>query len=40
MVKPTIVTGVEAIGRGNDLVNLKGFLEDIAVLGPETISTT
>jgi hypothetical protein len=40
MVKPTIVTGVEAIGRGNDLVNLKGFLEDIAVLGPETIRRT
>lgn len=36
MVSPTIVTGMEAIGRGHDQRNLKLFLTDIIqVLGPE-----
>lgn len=33
-VTPTITTGVEAIGRGNDLTKLSGFLDDLARLGP------
>lgn len=37
MVKPAIITGVEGIGRGNDLVNLKEMLNDLAPLGPEMI---
>lgn len=36
-IKPTITTGVEAIGRGNDLTKLAGLLQDIAPLGPEVI---
>lgn len=36
MVKPVVVTGLEAIGRGHDLANLKSFVKDvIGVLGPE-----
>jgi hypothetical protein len=35
-VKPTIVTGMEAIGRGHDQRNLKLFVSDIIqVVGPE-----
>jgi hypothetical protein len=37
-VKPMITTGVEAIGRGQDLTKLSGLLQDIQVLGPQTIS--
>ena len=37
-VKPTITTGVEGIGRNNDLSNLRGFLQDLALLGPEGIA--
>lgn len=36
-IRPSITTGVEAIGRGNDLTKLAGLLQDIAPLGPETI---
>jgi len=36
-IKPTITTGVEAIGRGNDRTKLAGFLQDIMPLGPEVI---
>lgn len=36
-IKPTITTGVEAIGRGNDRTKLAGFLSDIMPLGPEVI---
>lgn len=38
-VKPMIVTGVEALGRGQDLTRLSGFLTDLAPLGPEAIAT-
>jgi hypothetical protein len=38
MVTPMIVTGVEALGRGQDLTKLSGLLADIAPLGPEAIS--
>ena len=31
-VSPTIITGVEALGRGNDLVKLREFVADIAGL--------
>lgn len=35
-VKPTITTGIEAIGRGIDLRNLRAFTQDIVqTLGPE-----
>jgi hypothetical protein len=37
-VKPTITTGIEAIGRGNDLDRLTGLLKDIEPLGPEAIN--
>jgi hypothetical protein len=37
-VKPMITTGIEAIGRGNDLTRLSGLLADIAPLGPEVIA--
>ena len=36
-VKPAITTGIEAIGRGQDIDRLTGFAQTIsAVLGPET----
>tara|TARA_R100001530_G_scaffold117354_1_gene84488 strand:- start:258 stop:782 length:525 start_codon:yes stop_codon:yes gene_type:complete len=34
-LKPLIVTGVEALGRGQDLNELAGFLQHLAPLGPE-----
>ena len=37
-IKPTITTGVEGIGRNNDLTNLRGFLNDLSALGPEGIA--
>lgn len=37
LVKPTIVTGVEAIGRGNDLNKLTQFLQGIAQV-PEALA--
>lgn len=37
-VTPTIITGIEALGRGNDLNRLDVFLQGIAqVLGPEAL---
>ena len=36
-VKPQIVTGIEALGRGQDLNKLAQFLEYLAPLGPEAI---
>jgi hypothetical protein len=37
-VKPKIVTGMEALGRGQDLTKLGQFLEYLAPLGPEVIA--
>lgn len=34
-IKPVITTGIEAIGRGNDLNKLKEFLTTLTQLGPE-----
>lgn len=40
LIRPMIVTGVEALGRGNDLNKLDLFLAGIAqVFGPEAIGT-
>jgi hypothetical protein len=36
-IKPQIVTGIEALGRGQDLNKLAQFLEYLAPLGPEAI---
>jgi hypothetical protein len=37
-IRPTIVTGIEAIGRGNDQNRLKGLLADVAeTFGPEAL---
>lgn len=39
MVKPTIITGIEALGRGNDLDKLDRFLEGLGeVLGPQVVA--
>lgn len=38
VVKPMITTGVDAIGRGNDLSKLKTAIEVLAPLGPEAIA--
>ena len=39
LVKPVIITGVEALGRGNDLQKLDLFLAGAAqVVGPQVIS--
>lgn len=37
VVNPTIITGFDALGRGNDVNKLRMFLQDISVLGPEKI---
>ena len=37
-VKPAITTGIDAIGRGNDLDRLTGFLRDLEPIGPEAIA--
>ena len=37
-VKPQIVTGLEALGRGQDLNKLSQFLSFLQPLGPEIIS--
>jgi hypothetical protein len=40
-ITPVIITGVEALGRGNDLNRLDTFLTGVAqTLGPEVIATT
>lgn len=36
-IKPMITTGIEAIGRGNDLNKLKEFFATLAQFGPEAI---
>jgi hypothetical protein len=36
-IKPTITTGLEALGRGQDLNKLNTFLQNIQPLGPEVI---
>ncbi len=36
-IKPQIVTGLEALGRGQDLSKLSSLLEYLQPLGPETI---
>lgn len=38
-VKPTIVTGMEALGRGQDLNKLATFLQYLQPLGPEVITS-
>ncbi len=38
-IQPTIITGVEALGRGNDLLKLRAFIADIsqlAAINPDT----
>ncbi len=35
LLKPTIITGLEALGRGNDLNKLKTFTQEIVALNPE-----
>lgn len=39
MVKPSITTGVEALGRGHDLTKLAGLLQDVSPLGPDVIAS-
>jgi hypothetical protein len=39
LVRPVITTGLEALGRGQDLTKLDTLLQRIAPLGPEVIST-
>ena len=36
-VKPAVTTGIDAIGRGNDLDRLTAFLRDLEPIGPEAI---
>lgn len=36
-VRPVIVTGLEALGRGHDLNKLTNFLQNLAPLGPEVL---
>jgi hypothetical protein len=38
MVTPSIVTGLEALGRGHDLQKLQTFTQAMAPLGPETLA--
>lgn len=38
MVKPTITTGMEALGRGNDMTKLQRLLQNLEPLGPEVIA--
>lgn len=38
-VKPAITTGIEAIGRGNDLTKLEQFIKAIEPLGPQVVQT-
>jgi hypothetical protein len=37
-VKPTITTGLEALGRGHDQIKLDSLLQRLAPLGPEAIA--
>ena len=36
-LKPMVITGVEALGRGQDLNELAGFLQHLGALGPEVL---
>ncbi|WP_081960891.1 portal protein [Nitrincola sp. A-D6] len=36
-VKPSIVTGLQALGRGQDRNKLRAFIDDLSVLGEEAI---
>jgi hypothetical protein len=38
VVKPQIVTGLEALGRGHDLQKYRLFMETLAPLGPEIVA--
>ena len=39
-IKPVIITGIEALGRGNDLNRLDTYLAGIGqILGPEVLQT-
>ncbi|MBY4725711.1 MULTISPECIES: portal protein [Burkholderia] len=38
-VKPAITTGIEAIGRGNDLTKLQQFMTSLESLGPQVAPT-
>lgn len=38
IVKPQVTTGVEAIGRGQDMQKLNGWLQAISVLGPDVVA--
>ncbi len=37
VVKPQVITGIEALGRGQDLNKLSQFLQYLSPLGPEAI---
>ncbi len=38
-VKPKIITGIEGLGKGQELLRVRGFLQDLnATLGPEVVS--
>lgn len=39
LVKPSILTGVEALGRASDLMKLNQFMQQLSVLGPDAITT-
>lgn len=39
VVSPAIVTGLDALGRGNDLTKLAGLIQDLAPFGPEALAT-
>lgn len=38
MVKPTITTGMEALGRTADLQKLDAFLQSLQILGTDTLA--
>jgi hypothetical protein len=38
MIKPAITTGLEALGRGNDMTKLQRLLQNLEPLGPEQIA--
>ena len=39
VIKPSIVTGTAALGRGNDLNNLMQFMQVVGSLGPGVLET-
>ena len=39
-LKPQIVTGLEALGRGQDLNKLQAFLQYLQPLGPEVLTSS